>query len=141
MKRAQASLFDGLDERAAEVLALAEAEGITVITLFDLGTVRERGPLWLSRCETRQGSRSGPCLDDYGAAVLIGAGRARWHVYDYEAYGGVVSHRMSQLRPIHTWCRRPGKCDWCGEDERALFSRRYDDRLCRGCLRRAEVSA
>ncbi|PKN78342.1 MAG: hypothetical protein CVU47_12450 [Chloroflexi bacterium HGW-Chloroflexi-9] len=60
-----------------EVLAAARALGITDVTLIE----RDGKSWWASGRAVKNGGSSGPCLDDYEAAVLIGAGAVRWGIW------------------------------------------------------------
>lgn len=60
-----------------EVLAAARAQGITSVTLIE----RDGSSWWSSFRAVKQGGASGPCLDDFEAAVLIGAGLVRWGIW------------------------------------------------------------
>ena len=61
----------------AEVLAAARAQGITGVTLIE----RDGKSWWASDRAVKDGGASGPCLDDFEAAVLIGAGAVRWGIW------------------------------------------------------------
>lgn len=56
------------------VLAVARVLGITNVTLVE----RDGRSWWASTRGGKAGGSSGPCLDDYEAAVLIGAGAVSW---------------------------------------------------------------
>lgn len=86
---AQPRLFEDEVVARERIVAAAREQAITSVTLFDNGSRMHPGlSYWTSYREGKNWGASGPCLDDFEAAVLIGAGVVTWEVWCYDPDGG-----------------------------------------------------